>query len=138
MTETTPYNLLTHNGIITMRNPATGNHRTVRITTQGKDEKFAPGQRILSLLTGPDKWIPFAFVGVRDFSPTVNVWWSKRGANTEKSDWERIALMVLYPDHYLGRGIEYMFEGRCRVCNRSLTNPESIESGIGPVCAGRI
>ena len=28
--------------------------------------------------------------------------------------------------------------GVCQVCNRKLTNPESIAAGIGPVCAGRI
>lgn len=34
--------------------------------------------------------------------------------------------------------IRYGMElGRCSICNRTLTNPESIEAGIGPVCAGR-
>lgn len=28
--------------------------------------------------------------------------------------------------------------GICSMCGRTLTNPESIERGIGPVCAGRI
>lgn len=28
--------------------------------------------------------------------------------------------------------------GMCMVCSHELTNPESIEAGIGPVCAGRI
>lgn len=27
--------------------------------------------------------------------------------------------------------------GRCMVCGRTLTNPESIERGIGPICAER-
>lgn len=27
--------------------------------------------------------------------------------------------------------------GNCMVCGRELTNPESIEAGIGPVCAGK-
>jgi hypothetical protein len=27
--------------------------------------------------------------------------------------------------------------GRCQVCHRLLTNPDSIAAGIGPVCAGR-
>ena len=27
--------------------------------------------------------------------------------------------------------------GRCGVCNRTLTDPDSIAAGIGPVCAGR-
>lgn len=28
--------------------------------------------------------------------------------------------------------------GRCGICSRELSNPESIERGIGPVCASRI
>jgi hypothetical protein len=28
--------------------------------------------------------------------------------------------------------------GQCGVCNRTLTNPESIEAGIGPICAARL
>lgn len=28
--------------------------------------------------------------------------------------------------------------GRCAVCNRELTDEESIERGIGPVCADRM
>lgn len=28
--------------------------------------------------------------------------------------------------------------GRCLVCGRTLTNPESIAAGIGPICAGRV
>jgi hypothetical protein len=27
--------------------------------------------------------------------------------------------------------------GRCAVCSRDLTDPESIERGIGPICAGK-
>jgi len=27
--------------------------------------------------------------------------------------------------------------GQCSLCGRTLTNPESIEAGIGPICAGK-
>jgi hypothetical protein len=35
-------------------------------------------------------------------------------------------------------GYRLLVEGTCVRCNRRLTTPESIESGIGPVCAGRV
>jgi len=35
------------------------------------------------------------------------------------------------------RQCECWHEGRCGRCGRVLTVPESIESGLGPVCAGR-
>jgi hypothetical protein len=28
--------------------------------------------------------------------------------------------------------------GRCMICGRTLTDPESIERGIGPICAGKL
>ncbi len=35
-------------------------------------------------------------------------------------------------------GYRLLLEGRCCVCNRKLTTPESIRLGIGPKCGGRI
>ena len=35
-------------------------------------------------------------------------------------------------------GVEFFHEGRCGRCNRSLTVPESIQSGFGPECIGKI
>ena len=34
--------------------------------------------------------------------------------------------------------VEFYHMGKCAACGRALTNPESIETGFGPVCAGRI
>ena len=34
--------------------------------------------------------------------------------------------------------VEYRFEGKCRKCNRKLTNPDSIDNGIGPECAKKV
>jgi hypothetical protein len=127
----------THNGEITIRNPATGQHRTVRVKTQKEDAKFAPGERIISLLSGPNNdsdYIPFGFV---KWDGRVIVWKRFRG-NGQRSFHERLALMVMYPDHYEEHcDVEYRFDTTCRKCNRKLTTPESIDSGIGPVCAGK-
>jgi hypothetical protein len=43
------------------------------------------------------------------------------------------AVGVLEASKTYGREI-----GVCGVCNRTLTNPESIANGIGPICAGRL
>lgn len=37
-----------------------------------------------------------------------------------------------------GSGIRFQHEGRCCVCSRPLTNPVSIDMGIGPECSGRM
>lgn len=122
-------NALTHNGTVTIHNPATGEYRTFQIRTQPKDSRFAPGKRIVALLCGPDNesdYDPFAFVDDRN----VHVWKKKRGGI-----YEIYARMLANPPAFQAKGAEYLWAGTCRCCNRKLTVPSSIKSGIGPVCA---
>lgn len=129
---TTPYNLATHNGRITVRNRVTGNHRTFGVRTQPHDASFAPDQRIVALLTGSDNredYTPFGFV-LEDGS--IRLFRSK-----STGVWTIYADIISNPTHWIPKGAEYFFEGRCRKCNRLLTTPDSIESGVGPVCDGR-
>jgi hypothetical protein len=131
-TETT-FAAATHNGTITCTNPATGESRTFRIKTQSLDSGFALGKRVLSLLTGPDNeadYTGFAFI---DDQGRVSVWRSKLGTKFEQ--YGRFIERLEY--HQDTHGMQVLWAARCRVCNRQLTTPESIESGIGPVCAGR-
>lgn len=123
------FSIMTHNGRITIENTNRGTHRTFQVRTQPDDAKFAPGTRILSLLTGSDNesdYLGFAFV--RD--EQVILWKKYR---TEQ--YQRLVDVLLRPEHYESLGCRYLYEGRCRRCNRTLTTPESIQSGIGPVCA---
>jgi len=124
----------THNGTVTLKNPATGNHRTFQIRTQPDDSKFAPGQRIVALMDGPDNvnsYRPFGFISE---SGWINLWRKHRESKT----FQTYAHMLRDPNHWEeNHSIEYLHEGRCRICNRKLTTPDSVESGIGPVCAAR-
>lgn len=127
-TESQVFDIRTHNGRITASNPATGNHRTFRVRTQPQDAKFAPGKRVVSLLVGPDNESDYqGFAFVDEFG--IQVWRSKLGGV-----YETYARMLANPDAWAEKGVEWQFEGRCRVCNRALTDPVSIELGIGPVC----
>ena len=131
------HTIFTHNGTITMENPGTGNHRTIRIKTQKADANFAPGERIAYLLNGHNNendYLPFAFVKPNG---RVIVWHKHRGTPGNPSQYDKLAVMIAYPDHYQELGIVYHFAAKCRRCNRKLTTPESISSGIGPVCEGR-
>lgn len=124
--------LKTHNGRITIENPSSGQHRTFQIKTQRQDARFAPGERIVSLLTGPNRedytnWQGFGFVLDNG---SIAVWKSKRGGI-----FDTYARMLTNPAVFEAKGARYLFEGRCRRCNRSLTNPVSIDSGIGEECA---
>jgi hypothetical protein len=134
MQTTASFTVGTHNGTITCSNPQTGESRTFRIKTQAADSKFAAGQRILSLLTGPDNesdYQGFAFV---DSMGRVRVWRSRLGTQFEKLG--RFVERLEY--HQQTHGIQVQWAAKCRVCNRKLTTPESIASGIGPICGGEV
>lgn len=129
--------IATHNGTLTVRSEITGDHRTFRIHTQPDDAKFAPGERIVSLLSGSDNesdYIAFAFLRVsRNGKAYVNVWRSKSGEQTEK-----LARLLEGLEHHVEAGrVTVHFATLCRRCNRKLTTPESIASGIGPICADK-
>ena len=130
--EAVAFAVRTHNGTITVRNPASGQHRTFRIRTQKKDASFAPGKRVLSMLTGSDNensYTPFAFVMP---DGRVLVWRKHLG-----TQFERLGRLMMHLDEECRRhGLEVLWSAKCRCCNRKLTTPDSIASGIGPVCGG--
>ena len=67
-----------HNGIFTITNRKTGEYRTFRIKTQKPDATFAPGQRVIGLLTGANNeksYTGFGFVT----DAGISVWTKKRG-----------------------------------------------------------
>lgn len=129
------------NGIFTIVSGKTGEHRTFRINTVLRGN--LKGKRILGLLTGPDNtssYKGFAFVD----DDRITVWRKYRG----EGDWEVYAHLVyclsrqgqMSPDGRIrveGLSMSLLFQGRCCRCNRALTVPSSIESGIGPICAGK-
>jgi len=122
----------THNGIITINNPETGKHRTFQIRTQKTDASFAPGARILSLLSGPNNGSDYTSIGIVKDDGNVTMWKKHR----ESSLMNKYVDMVMNPVKYASK-VEYLWEGKCRCCNRKLTSPESIKSGVGPICGGK-
>ena len=46
------------------------------------------------------------------------------------------SVMRLLGQGRLPTSVEIWHEGTCGKCSRTLTNPDSIASGIGPICAG--
>ena len=131
------------NGRFTIVNRQTGEHRTFRIETQPADAAFAPGKRVLGLLTGPENEADYEGFGFVD-DDGIRVWAKKREAPPgHHSAFEVMAAMLwslavenVYSP-WAARGYALLEEGRCVRCGRVLTEPESLRTGIGPVCAGR-
>jgi len=133
------------NGRYTIESTQTGEHRTFWVRRQDDKAEFAPGKRIVYLLTGSqnddlDCYTPFAFVD----DGGIRVWASKAkpGARpgSDGSRWIQFAdlLWTLALDGafspWADKGFRILMEGACVRCNRPLTTPESIRLGIGPIC----
>lgn len=119
-----------HDCCITVLNHETGNHRTFKIGRVDAPGSGLHGKRIVSVLVGSDDWRGFGFADVG--AKSIYLWARLRGNKT----YEKYVDMIESPGKYNGKnGVEYMIEGKCRKCGRPLTNPESIKSGMGPICS---
>jgi len=142
-----PYTLF--NGTYTFQNTETKEHRTFCIKTQKQDAEFAPGSRIVSLMTGTDNeksYTGFAFIK----KDRIYIWRSRRG-NKHYRFYARLlekAIPVLDSAptrseingniELCERKYSVKVAKKCAVCNRKLTSPESIARGVGPECAKKI
>ena len=125
------------NGTFTVQNRLTGEHRTFRIRTQKEDASFAPGKRVVALMTGSDNETSFEGFGFVT-EDGIAVWSSKRGANGFTA--YAVLLWSLAVDGAFSQYAEkYSLTAskKCIRCNRKLTTPESLAALIGPECAGR-
>jgi hypothetical protein len=128
------FNLARHDCTVTLTSPS-GDHRTFKIATKQKG-KLA-GKRVVSLLIGPNNaadYEGFAFV----VDGRVKVWHRLTALEGEPpTQYERFADLFTDPVYWSGRGVKYMFSLKCRRCGHPLTHPDSIMTGLGPICAGR-
>lgn len=125
------------NGTYSISSP-TGEHRTFDISTQPENAEFAPGKRIIALLTGPNNNADYKSFGfVTDNG--INVYKKLRGTD-EPSHFDWYAHLVwklatTNDSRWHKLGYKLMVEGTCLKCNRKLTTPESLKIGLGPICA---
>jgi len=128
------------NAIFTVRNNATGNRFTYKVTFK----RDADGNKItpmfVSVLTGPDNTGSYSILGT--VFDDGNYVWNRNKSRIKRDAMSNKAFAWLWAringGHALPDTVEFWHEGRCCVCARKLTVPESIESGIGPICAGRL
>lgn len=118
------------NGFFTLTFPD-GSHRTFRVRTE-QNGTFA-GKRTMAMLIGPDNssdYESFAFVT----GSGVGVWKRFRGAKQERYG----QLVWMLATGCEADGHELEVSKRCFVCNRRLTDSESLSRGVGPSCWERI
>lgn len=127
------------NGTYTLSNPKSGGHSTLDISTQKSDAKFAPGKRIIYLLTGPDNCADYKSFGFV-YDDGIVVWKKYRGQG-ELSKHEKLARILWSMwtlranSPYTKHGVTMIESCTCVFCNRKLTDTLSALTGVGPECA---
>lgn len=113
-----------------------GEYRTLKVRTQDDDAGFKPGARLISYLNGPDNWRNYEGFGEIEPGNRLKVWRKHEGATTII----RAALALLAGKEAMVDGLKAYGKqsGSCGLCGKKLTTPESLELGIGPICASKL
>ena len=120
--------LLAGNALFTVQNQASGNHLTYKIL-QCRDN---PRLWFVRAMTGPDNTSHFTYLGtIREGVGYQHGRKSRIGADATVATvfnkvWQRLEC--------LPATIKVFHAGQCMRCGRTLSVPESIESGYGPEC----
>lgn len=122
----------------TLVSVATGARYTYRVTKAANDE----GPWFVSVLTGSDNEADYSYMGCvfpDKLGRVVHTRKSRIGSDAPSAKafaWYLSQLEAANEDA-LGK-VEFYHSGCCGRCGRELTVPESIETGLGPVCAGLV
>lgn len=124
---------LAGSAILTVHNPHTGGRFTFRIRVSEPSPKYPNPVHFVDVLSGPNNEADYTyigFVGERGrFIPSRKVSIDAPSVKAFSWFWTHVA----DPSP-----VEVFHEGRCGKCGRTLTTPESIETGLGPVCSARL
>jgi hypothetical protein len=114
-----------------------GEHYTYKVTSPEKQDEQRPIW-FISYLTGPNNLHDYTYLGLLRPDGTV-VLTAKSKLNFQSKPYKVIAwaVPIICGAHQLPEGYDIQHVGRCGHCGRALTTPESVASGIGPICAGK-
>lgn len=110
---------------VTFQNPSTGNRFTFKVKKHDRDDIY-----FVSVLTSSDT---YQFLG------SIKNYVFKHSKKSKISVDSRSVIVFDYVIHHLGMGtlnstIEIFHDGKCGKCGRQLTDPISVEHGLGPHC----
>jgi hypothetical protein len=122
--------------IFTLRSARTGTRYTYKVVVADERPGMAPAW-FVSLLVGQDNTSDYQYIGLlteQGFRTTR--------ASTLRPDSKPVVAFSWTINHLrsatLPSTLEIYHEGRCGRCGRPLTVPESITSGYGPECIGKV
>lgn len=128
--------VLAGNATITLESGTTGKHFTYKITRCKNDDNLY----FIKSLRGPDNSNDYTYIGCyyadnKYFHP------DNKYKGIETFGWPKSLQAINFLFKRLDNipdKLHVYHEGKCCVCGRKLTTPESIEKGVGPECEQRI
>ncbi len=136
--------LLAGNATFTVVSTGTGKRYTFKIQRpkpRNADEDVS-NKWFAKLLTGPENTRDYSYCGMilreGEALKYVITRAAKLTADSEPQKALRWIVAHLSADRPFPEDLEFWHVGRCGACGRALTVPESIASGLGPVCAGKV
>jgi hypothetical protein len=110
---------------VTFQNPVTGNRFTYKVVKHRTDDIY-----FVHVLTSPDFYL---FLG------TIRNFIYRRSTKSKINRDAKSSIVFDYVFLHLGIGslgdrVEIFHDGRCGRCGRQLTDPISVETGLGPYC----
>ncbi len=119
--------------IFTISNPK-GERYTFRISKTKNADTF-----FVALLTGPENISDYTYLGLLLADKSEVILTAKSKFTPESLPYQVIkwAIKIIWKGKEVPEGYKILHCGRCGHCGRLLTVPESIESGLGPICGKR-
>ena len=124
------------NATFTVTSKRTGQSYTYKIR-EGRPMGSRAPKLFASVLTGPDNTADYTYMGIveRAGAHAQLVPTRASAINVNAPSWRALEWFLQHVD---SDAVEFRHEGRCGRCGRALTVPSSIDSGLGPECAGRV
>lgn len=121
---------------VTLVSERTGQRFTYQVKEKKGEDGKPTGFYFISVLTGPDNTSNYTYLGCLTNGQFRDDRRLRIGADAPSRRAFQWFWRRLQSRQDLSQ-CEVWHEGRCGRCGRVLTVPESIETGLGPVCAGR-
>lgn len=127
--------ILAGKAFFTLQNKETGNRFTYKVSKLDDDSK---DMWFVSVLTGSDNDGSYTYAGIitgNTFRLTAKSKMTLDALSVKGFNWLWNTVTNNAP---IPEKVEFYHAGKCGRCGRTLTTPESIESGFGPTCRGLI
>lgn len=121
--------MMAGNATFTLVSTKTENRFTFKVTSvPNSDDRF-----FVKVLSGPDNQSDYMYIGIM-FDNEDHLYFAPREPFATGVEVMKWFTNNLHKVDELPPQIEFWHEGKCGMCGKKLTTPESIERGFGPTC----